>query len=867
MIRDLAARRHRPANDVLLAGRAVSGCVSEYPSGALGVSVHAPVLQARDVSAAGNGQLSRGGDDPWGLVPDEAATARTLLDGSGRITHWNDGARQLLGHTEAQMLGRLATELLADPTTAVSGDQLPLRWRGSVDLRHRDGRRLTVRLLAHRLQQHDGHPDGWLLVSALSGTERTKEDDQLPRPAFVYAPNALALYDSDIRLRRANHAMEEVIGLTEDEARGLRLSEIGGKPQSIELEEQLRQVMESGRPRDVRTRLRSGGESHEHAWLGRIAPVWDAEGELVAVALSAVDITGEDRAQARLQLVNDASRRIGSALEIGRTAQELVDVCVPRLADFGSVDLLATPYSHGDAPPSLENGVLTLHRAAHRSTRAGTPEALVETGQVWDHAVASSPVRAVFSGEPVLLHKDDPAFHVWAEQEPMRARHARELGVHSVLSVPLLARGVTLGVVQFLRYRRADPFAPDDVLVALEIAARAAVCLDNAQRFTRERETALALQRSLLPQRLPRCSAVEVASRYLAAAGRSGVGGDWFDVIPLSGARVGLIVGDVVGHGVQASATMGRLRTAVRTLADVDLPPDELLTHLDDLVLRLSEETGGEETAGDIGATCLYAVYDPVTGGCTVTRAGHPPPVLIDPKTGGVTTMELPAGPPLGLGGLPFESVEFSLPEGSVLALFTDGLVERRDQGMDQGYRRLHEAVAAPASSLDAQCGAVVEALLPDGAPDDDVALLMARTRVLDAAHVATWEIPDDPASCGTARKDVDRQLSRWGLQEAAFTTELVVTELIANAIRHASGPIRLRLILDRTLIIEVSDTSSTAPHLRRATAFDEGGRGLMLVAQLAERWGARHSADGKTIWAELQLPNTYAEFDGSIVR
>ncbi|MET8675628.1 SpoIIE family protein phosphatase [Streptomyces albidoflavus] len=809
------------------------------------------------MSTVAFGQPSRSGDDPWGSVPDEGSTARALLDVSGRITHWNDGAQLLLGHTVAQMRGRPATDLLADPAAASFCDEWPLRWKGTVGLRHRDGRQVTVRLLAHRLQRHEGGPDGWLLVSPLAGTDRTAEDDRLPRSAFLYAPNALALYDTNIRLRRANRAMEEIIGLAEDEARGLRLSEIGGKPQSIELEEQLRQAMASGSPRDVRTRLRSGGESREHAWLARIAPVWDIKGKLVAVALSAVDITGEDRARIRLQLVNDATLRIGNTLEIGRTAQELVDVCVPRLADFGHVDLLTTPYPHGDAAPSLDNGVLNLRRVAHRSIREDTAEALVEPGQVWDHAIASSPVRAVLSGESVVLHEDDPAFRTWAEQEPVRARHARKLGVHSILSVPLSARGTTLGVAQFLRYRRPDPFTPDDVLVAREIVARGAVCLDNAQRYTQEQQTALALQRSLLPQTLPQRSAVQVAYRYLAAAGRTGVGGDWFDVIPLSGARVGLIVGDVVGHGVQASATMGRLRTAVRTLADVDLPPDELLTHLDDLVLRLSDETGGEEEAGDIGATCLYAVYDPVTGSCTIARAGHPPPVLVNPETGRVTTMELPAGPPLGLGGLPFESAEFSLAEGSVLALFTDGLVERRDRDMDEGYRLLHEAVIPPAAaSLDARCGAVIEALLPGGAPGDDVALLMARTRILDAAHVVTWEIPADPAICAIARKDIDEQLTRWKLQETLFTAELVVTELISNAIRHASGPIRLRLILDRTLIVEVSDTSSTAPHLRRATGFDEGGRGLMLVAQLAQRWGARHSAGGKTIWAELQLPN-----------
>ncbi|MFC9066484.1 SpoIIE family protein phosphatase [Streptomyces harbinensis] len=810
------------------------------------------------MSTGGPGHPTRDGADPWSGPPDEAATARAVLDASGTVTHWNDGARRLLGHPAAETVGRPAAGLLADPVPpgVPPPDGGPLLWKGRVALRHRDGRRLTVRLLVHRLSERDGHPDGWLVVSPITGTTRTPQDDQLPRSAFLYAPNALALYDTDIRLRRANRAMEEVIGVTEDEVRGLRLSEIGGKPQSIELEEQLREAVRTGRPRDVRTRLRTGGETREHAWLGRIAPVWDQEGRLVAVALAAVDITGEDRARVRLQLVNDAGRRIGSTLEVGRTAQELVDVCVPRLADFATVDLLAVPHPHGAALPALEEGTLTLRRVAHRSALPESPGALVADGEVWDHPVSASPVRAVLSGEPVVLDRDDPDFLAWVEQDPVRGRRARELGVHSALTVPLSARGVTLGVAQFARYRRPDPFAPDDVLVAREIAARAAVCLDNAQRFTHERETALGLQRSLLPQTLPQRTAVQVASRYLAAAGQTGVGGDWFDVIPLSGARVGLIVGDVVGHGVQASATMGRLRTAVRTLADVDLPPDELLTHLDDLVLRLSEDTGVAEGPGDIGATCLYAVYDPVNGSCTVARAGHPPPVLYLPETAEVITVELPAGPPLGLGGLPFESAELTLPEGSVLALFTDGLVERRDRDMDEGYRRLHRAIAAPAPSLDARCEEVISTLLAGEPPGDDVALLMARTRMLDERNVAAWDIPDDPASCGIARQDVSGQLTDWGLAELVFTTELVVTELIANAIRHATGPIRLRLILDRTLIVEVSDTSSTAPHLRRAAGFDEGGRGLMLVAQLTERWGTRQSAGGKTIWAEQQLPD-----------
>ncbi len=441
---------------------------------------------------------------------------------------------------------------------------------------------------------------------------------------------------------------------------------------------------------------------------------------------------------------------------------------------------------------------------------------------------------------------------------PARAATIRKHRIHSVLSVPIRARGVTLGVAVFLRGRRAEPFEQDDVLLAEELTARAALSLDNARRYTHERTTALALQRSLLPQRLPEQSAVEVATRYLPASAHAGVGGDWFDVIPLSSARVALVVGDVVGHGIHASATMGRLRTAVRTLADVDLPPDELLTRLDDLLSRLPAEAdanNGDDAENDVGATCLYAVYDPVSRRCSLARAGHPLPVLVTPD-GAVDFLDLPAGPPLGLGGLPFESTEIELPEGSILALYTDGLVESRDHDIDVGLERLRGVLAHPVPSLDTTCDNVLKAVLPDR-PADDVALLVARTHALDGDRVATWDLPADPAIVADARKQAVTRLTGWGLDDAAFITELIVSELVTNAIRHAQGPIQLRLIRDRTLICEVSDGSSTAPHLRRARALDEGGRGLLLVAQLTQRWGTRQTLHGKTIWAEQALPRS----------
>lgn len=361
---------------------------------------------------------------------------------------------------------------------------------------------------------------------------------------------------------------------------------------------------------------------------------------------------------------------------------------------------------------------------------------------------------------------------------------------------------------------------------------------------------ALALQHSLLQHPVPVQQAVETAVRYLPADPQAGVGGDWFDVIPLSGARVALVVGDVVGHGVHASAAMGRLRTAVRTLADVDLPPDELLAALDHLIL--DEWRDGLES-GEIGATCLYAVYDPVTCRCSAASAGHPAPALVTPD-GTTVFVDVEPGPPLGVGGVPFEAVDFPVTEGSLLVLYTDGLVEARDHDIRTGLDTLRRALARPGSSLESLCDGILRTLLP-GPPGDDVALLTARTHALDASHVASWEIPPDPAAVADARRRATAQLTLWGLREAALsTTELIVSELVTNAIRHAHAPIGLRLIHDGTLICEVSDSSSTSPHPRRAHAFDEGGRGLFLVGTLCERWGTRHTPHGKTIWTEQPL-------------
>ncbi|MER5689713.1 SpoIIE family protein phosphatase [Streptomyces sp. NPDC002205] len=582
-------------------------------------------------------------------------------------------------------------------------------------------------------------------------------------------------------------------------------------------------------------------------------PINAATRKLIALSTEYMDRTSEtgvlafqeerDRqVQWRLSVVNEASVRVGTTLDIARTAQELADLATEHLADAVTVDLLDT--SSGEEPPA--KGTLVVRRVAQRSVMDGYPETAnleaiygessMPPQQLHRYPDGSPPARALVTGQPSRHHLGPSA---------------------SMLLVPLCARGTTLGVAQFFRHHKPDAYGDEDLLLAQEIAARAAVAVDNARRYTHARATALTLQRSLLPRSAPVQSAVEVACRYLPAAAELAVGGDWYDVIQLSGARVALVVGGVVGHGIQAAATMGRLRTAVRTLADIDLPPDELLTHLDDVVIRLSAEGSSEvsaqtdtESAGDIGATCLYAVYDPVASCCTLARAGHVLPTVM-PRDGTADTLELPAGPPLGLGGLPFESAEIDLPEGSLIALYTDGLIEALGHDIEAGLTQLRQALAQSSTSLEATCDTILEALLPADRPHDDVALLLARTHTLGDSQVATWDVDADPAEVARVRASVSEQLTTWGLEELDFTTELVVSELVTNAIRYGRPPIQLRLIHDRTLMCEVADAGNTTPHLRRARVFDEGGRGLFLVAQLAEHWGTRHARRGKTVWAE----------------
>ncbi|MFJ1703770.1 SpoIIE family protein phosphatase [Kitasatospora sp. NPDC088346] len=562
----------------------------------------------------------------------------------------------------------------------------------------------------------------------------------------------------------------------------------------------------------------------------------------------------QDREHRRQELSRIAAASIGASLDIMDTVETLVDLLVPGFADLATVDLAESVLSGEEPPLPGAGGEVRLRRVAAARGPGVPAEGLVPLGEALPPVPDNDLMRPLTAGRPVLV---TDVGELRRSLGPATGRLLPD-GAHSCVAVPLYARGLVLGSVTVWRSLLPDAFVDQDTVLLAEVAARAALGVDNARRYTKERRSAVALQRSLLPHAVSRLTAAETVGMYQPAGGGAGVGGDWFDVIPLPSLRVAFVVGDVVGHGLDATAAMARLRTAVQTLADLDLEPDELLTHLDDLVLGFSTEQDTQVSSAEpavLGATCLYAVYDPVTERCAVATAGHPPPAVLPPG-GAAAVLDLVPGPPLGLGGLPFEVTEFGVPAGAVLAFFTDGLVHGRDDDIEDGMARLCHLMAdstRPDLPLDRITRSVFDRLLPT-APVDDVALLLARTHELKPGHVAEWELEADLSVVAHARELVVGQLAAWDLDDLGFVTELVVSELVTNAIRYAGGPVGLRLIRDRVLVCEVSDPSNTQPRLRRARDTDEGGRGLFLVAQLADRWGSRFTRAGKTIWTEQAI-------------
>ncbi len=688
--------------------------------------------------------LSESPEDPFSVL----RSASAVLDDRGRVVAWSEQATALLGHRAEEVLGRSVHEVLVD-----SEDRAPIAeatavclreggWFGLLPVRHRAGHRVYVGFRARRVRRLDSTVE-WLLVGSLAEDIAQWEIDRAVLDGlFRRSPVGVAVLGPDLRILRVNQAIARFGGLPPEAYRGRRAAEFLFGPDADSAEAKLRSVLETGRPVIFAEQLsRLLHDPHRELVISISAfRMQDPSGRVLGVTEIVEDVTDRHRARRRLALLNEVGARIGSTLDVARTAHELAEAAVPALADALSVDLLE-PVPRGEEPAPDARG--PLRRMAVRSVRPEALEVMHPEGYLFFFPDETAPARCLAERRPVL----DPLLedtHGWFVAEPQRAKAARAIGVHSLMVVPLAARGLVLGLVCLWRSQRQEPFEEDDLTLAEEFAARAAVCIDNARRYTQQHNAAEALQRSLLPSEVPEHPAVETAHRYLPAHASTGVGGDWFDVIPLSGLRVALVVGDVVGHGMHASATMGRLRAAVRTLAHLDLAPDEVLARLDDLVDQLATEQRQTDanTPQIVGATCLYAVYDPVSRHCAMARAGHPPPTVLGPD-GRVHLLDLPAGPPLGVGGLPFETAELELAEGSLIALYSDGLLVAGHRDIDQGLALLRSTLAGPFHSLEDTCKAVEEAMLPDR-PADDVTLLLGRTRVLAARNVATWQLPAD---------------------------------------------------------------------------------------------------------------------------
>lgn len=571
-----------------------------------------------------------------------------------------------------------------------------------------------------------------------------------------------------------------------------------------------------------------------------------------------------DALRRRQALMESAGERIGSSLDVRETARAIADLFVPGVGALAFVDL-AEEVLNGDEP--CRHDALAPRPRMVRTAAAGDPPpGQLDIGDPVPMPPQLPRLREVFVEGAVVMERLGAADALSRSVDPEVARRLLPAGAESKIVMPLCARGLVLGVAVVIQCREEWVGDEGDLRQLSLVASRAALALDNARQYEREHRTALILQRHLLPSATTDTTAATTFATHLPAGRRNVGGGDWFDVIPLSSARVALVTGTVAGHGLRASATMGRLRSAMDTLAELDLEPDELLTHLDGLVQRLDAESGDDVQR--VRAACTYLVHDPVRGQCVAASAGGTAPVLLPPGDPAVL-MPLRPGPDLGEGGAPFEVSERAVADGTLVALYTRGLLHVIGSSPGDGRPTdlpgiLHRASTSSdgrRKELSEVSADVLRNVGPEG-PPDDVVLLTGRLKTLDDARTAHWSMPARPELVAPMRSAVSRQLHDWELDDlTVMASELVISELVTNSVRYAGSSLEVRLIrTDRALVCEVSDPASTQPRLRRARTTDEGGRGLFLIAQMTERWGCRYGADGKTIWTEQPIATPEAQ-------
>jgi PAS domain S-box-containing protein len=671
---------------------------------------------------------------------------------------------------------------------------------------------------------------------------------------FHQSPAGLLVLDTELRILRVHTATPVLHEAPPEQIMGRHFTDVYDLSAPGEVEAMLHSVLESGAP--ARGRLvgvrPKDAPGPEYLFSISASRLEDSEGRILGVLAEVLDVTEREKVRARLRVLGSVREHVGRTLDVVATCEELVRAVVPDFADFAVVDVVEAVVRGEDPPPSPLGREVPLRRAAFGHSGGEEQIQAHPVGDVRPLPFPTPYAQTLHDLKPrlVALGPDMP----WLAAVPPHAEAIRASGARSLITTPLTLRGAVLGLMSLYRTDQADLYDEDDVTLALALAAHTALCIDNARRYTREHTIALTVQRNLLLPGAATQTTVETA--HLHVPPEVG-GGGGFLTFSLSGVRTALAIAEVAGQGILAATTMGQLRTAIRSLAALGLEPDELLARLNDIAVSLAQERATLPTGGPMPLTgsCVYAVYDALAQTCTIARAGgHPPPVIAHPD-GRIEIPHLPSGPPLGSAeGPPFAATTVTVADGSVLAFYTASLLHASPSGAPGSPDTLQRVLAHADRPLQDLCDDVLYRLRDTC--HGDVILLLARTHTFSADQVATWHLDHHPKGVATARTHSQHQLTLWGVdEETAYTTEMIVSELVTNAVRYGTPPLQLQLIKDRTLTCGVYDSSSLAPRLRHAKTIDEGGRGLFIIAQLAQNWGVRYTPDGKIVWAEQTLP------------
>lgn len=748
-----------------------------------------------------------------------------LVDEGGRVIEWGRAAEELLGRSAEDAVGQQVSALLSE---VAADDEL-----------RRGGLPEAVSALVKPVMLGDSLV--WQVTAA--GDAMPGRDVAVLKALFAPSPEGLHVLDHDLRVVRSgtgHHARGDVhVGYPV----GRPFTEMFARAGAEDETAVARRVLDGGGPvvnrlvRDVTVPGRPGRRTHSLSYFR----LENADGDVLGLVATEIDVTDREHAQHRLTLVDEVRAQVGHGLNLGAVCRELVGALVPAFATTAVVEVIED-IVRGEEPPQVPVPQdVPLRRAAFDG-----PDPAYPVGEVRPMP-AGTPLSQVLADlRPRLLVIEDDTS--WLDADPTRADIIRRCGAHSLIVAPLVLHGLALGVVSLYRDRHMDPFVEDDLTVASGVSAHAALCVDNVTRYMREWVVAQSVQRRLLPEGPVTQPTLDVSRLHLP---KPEGGGAWFDTIALPGERTALVVGDVSGEGITTAITMGLLRTAIHTLAAMDLQPDELLARLNDVATRLAAGYAPADLPNHepLTATCTFAIYDPVDLTCTVACAGTTEPLAVRPD-GTSANLPAPPGPPLaGPGKEPFPVATVDLPEGSLLAMATAGLADAALTPSGPLRPLLDSAAARPLPEL---CDALRAEFRP-GQGGGEPLMLLARTKALPQDDVLNCPLPADSEAAPIARKATLEQLSRWAVdEETAFTMELVVSELVGNAVRYGAGPMRLRLIRGRRLTCEVSDGTTSAPRVQHARTVDESGRGLFIVATLADQWGTRYHPQGKTVWAEL---------------